>query len=62
MREVIETGGVLQLPLPAPVTMSCWPGAWKTSDQDLVFTERDERSHSAQQSCLKGMLALKHRF
>lgn len=53
---------VLQLPLPAPVTMSCWPAAWKTSDQDLVFTGRDERSCSARRSCLQGRLALKRHF
>lgn len=54
--------GVPQLPLPAPVAMSCWPAAWKTSDQDLVLAARGESSHLAQQSCLQERLGLKCSF
>lgn len=54
--------GVLQLPLPTPVTTSCWPAAWKTSEQNPVLTGRAEHSHLDCQSCLQERLVLKHSF
>lgn len=51
--------GVLQLPLPTPVTMSAgFPGC-RPAEQDLVLTGRAEHSHLDCQSCLQERLVLK---